>query len=134
MTMKRCLLGAIILINPLFAHANPRARKHLITVKFDYDFRLTPACTSDATKDADTKKDCVKEFVVYDISVGASMRTKLATIPVPVGAKSLTKGISGKSPLLSFAPGKHIIAVVARTLDGKESDPYKCTTLLKIRK
>ena len=130
--MKRGLLGAIILISPLFAHAKPKAHKHSITVKFDYDFRLTPACAPEATKDPDAKKNCVKEFVAYDISTGVANRIKLASLPVPSGAKGLVKGISFKTPPLTFASGKHIIAVVARTPDGEESDPSKCTTTLKL--
>lgn len=134
--IKRGLLGAVVLtlVVLLLAYARPKPHKHSITVKFDYDFRLTPACSSDTTKGTDAKKECIQEFVVYDISVGSSRRTKLATIPVPAGAKGLVKGISGKTPLLLFAPGKHIIAVVARTPDGKESDPGRCTTTVKVSK
>jgi len=131
-SLKRGLLGAIILTSPLFAYAKPKAHKHSITVKFDYDFRLTPACASDATKISDDKKNCVKEFVVYDISIGIGNRTRLASLPAPSGASDLVKGISFTTPSLRFASGKHIIAVVARTPNGEESDPSKCTTTLKL--
>ena len=130
--MRRGLLGAIILISPLFAHAKAKAHKHSIAVKFDYDFRLTPACASDAARITDAKRNCVQEFIIYDISIGVANRIKLASLPVPSGASGLVKDISFKTPPLTFASGKHIIAVVARTRDGEESDPSKCTTTLKL--
>jgi len=135
--MKRVLLCAIVFafLTSLVTLAKPKPHKHCITIRFDYDFGATPACSSEATKVTDAKRNiCVEDFVVYDISVGAGRRTKLAVIPVPAGAHGPVKGISGKTPPLYFAPGEHIIAVVARTPDGKESDPYRCSTSVKIRK
>jgi hypothetical protein len=90
--------------------------KHTITVNFDYDFSKTPACSKTVTK------ACVQEFIVYDISAGLTVRTKLFSIPVPPGETKLVKGITGKSPLLFFESGKHRIAVTAQMADGKESN------------
>jgi hypothetical protein len=90
--------------------------KHTITVNFDYDFSKTPACSKTVTK------ACVQEFIVYDISAGLTVRTKLFSIPAPPGETKLVKGITGKSPLLLFESGKHRIAVTAQMAGGKESD------------
>ncbi|HUO36186.1 MAG TPA: hypothetical protein VMU43_14450 [Candidatus Acidoferrum sp.] len=134
--MNRLLLSAIvfILVAAPASSSDSKPKKHSITVTFDYDFSATPACLPDAVKVKDTKKPCVQEFVVYDISVGVAKRTRLATIPVPVGAHGQVKGISGQTPSLAFASGDHVISVVAVSLDGKESDPYKCTTTVKVPK
>jgi hypothetical protein len=124
--MKLALLWAAILVAPP-ASAQPDASKHSIILKFDYDFRLTPACTSA------TKKNCVERFDVYDMSAGFAQRTKLASLPVPSEAKGLVKGISVTTPSLLFETGKHLLAVTAQTPDGKESDPMKCTAWVEIR-
>lgn len=89
--------------------------KHKITVTFNYDFSATPACSS--THDP----KCVKEFVLYDISAGVAKRTTLMTIPVPPNPKGFVKDISATTPPLLFEPGRHFLAVVARTPDGTES-------------
>jgi hypothetical protein len=98
-----------------------------ITVKFDYDFRRTPACGEKVAK------HCVQQFVVYDVSAGLPKRTKLFTIPVPDGSdrRALT-GITGTSPHLVFESGKHELAVMAQTPDGSESLPRACTTWITI--
>jgi hypothetical protein len=90
--------------------------KHTITVNFDYDFSKTPACSKTVTK------ACIQQFIVYDISAGLAVRTKLFSIPVPPGETKLVKGLTGKSPLLLFESGKHRIAVTAQMAGGKESD------------
>jgi hypothetical protein len=90
--------------------------KHTITVNFDYDFSKTPACSKTVTKAS------VQKFIVYDISAGLKVRTKLFSIPVPPGETKLVKGIMGKSPLLLIESGRHRIAVTAQMADGKESD------------
>jgi len=98
------------------AAQSPLSSKHTITVNFDYDFSKTPACSKTVTK------ACVQQFIVYDISLGLAVRTKLFSIPVPPGETKLVKGITTKSPLLLFESGKHRIAVTAQMADGKESD------------
>jgi hypothetical protein len=124
-TIKCALLCVIISIAPVSAARPPKLPKHSITVKFDYDFHLTPPCSPEA------KKNCVSEFVVYDISQGKKI--KLTSFPVPAGAKGKVQGISATTPRFEFAKGKHIIAVVARAPDGAESDPKQCTTIVKVR-
>src|SRR5579862_3293858 len=79
--------------------------KHAITIKFDYDFKKTPACTAKLTK------KCVSEFNVYDISSGAQRRFKLLSIPAPNGATGEVQGITGTTPARVFESGKHLIAV-----------------------
>ncbi len=99
---------------------------HSLTVKFDYDFRRTPACT------AKIEKRCVRQFVVYDISAGASKRSKLFTIPTPPDAKGPVSGIMRTSPRLTLESGKHLLAVVAQYPDGGESRPRACTAWITI--
>jgi hypothetical protein len=123
--MKRALLLAFIFVAPL-AWGQPDASKHSIILKFDYDFRLTPACTSA------TKKNCVERFEVYDISAGLAKCTKLACLAVPSDAKGLVKGLSVTTPSLLFETGKHLLAVTAQMPNGKESDPMKCTVWVEI--
>jgi hypothetical protein len=95
------------------APASDPADLHTITITFDYNFDNNPSC---AEKPA--LKRCVKQFVVYDISV---KKVELFSIPVPDGAHGLVKGIQGESPMRIFLPGKHYIAVTAQNADGLES-------------
>jgi hypothetical protein len=78
--MKRALLCVVIVAAPLSSGGQTKSVKHSITVKFDYDFRATPACVSAV------RKNCVEQFNLYDISAGLAKRTKLASMPVPSGA------------------------------------------------
>jgi hypothetical protein len=99
--------------------------KKRVTVGFDYDFRLTPACSPMLTR------ECVKQFNVYDISGGRRMR--LFSIPVSPGAVSLVKGISGTSQPLPLAAGEHSLGVTAQSPDGAESEVGLCTTTVKVK-
>jgi hypothetical protein len=101
-------------------------RKHTISVTFDYNFRLTPACSAKVTK------RCVQRFVVYDMSEGMAKRTQLFVVAVPAEANGLVKGISGRSPELDFEPGKHLLAVTAQRPDGVESATPVSTTWITI--
>ena len=92
-----------------------QAKPHTIAVKFDYDFKLTPACT------AKVKEKCVSGFAVYDISGGPTKAFKLMTVPVPDGASGMMKGITATTPPRVFAPGKHLISVTAVDPKGTES-------------
>jgi hypothetical protein len=105
----------------------PQESTHKITFTFDYDFRITPACS------AEIKKGCVQQFNFYDISSGLATRVKLGSFPVPAGAKGLVKGISITTERRLFNPGKHMVAVSAQLADGMESDVSKCSTIVKIR-
>jgi len=113
--------AAVILCAAAAATARAADGKHTITVKFDYNFSLTPACSS-ATSD----RRCVQEFVLYDISAGEAKRTRLMTIAVPPNPKGTVKGISATTPPLVFEPGKHFLAVVARMPSGAESTASTC--------
>jgi hypothetical protein len=101
--------------------------KHRITLKFDYDFRVTPACAPKVTQ------ECVQLFNLYEISDGISNRKKLGSIPAPVGATGFVKGISFTTKPFLWFPGEHRLAVSAQMPDGEESDLGKCTTIVKIR-
>ena len=101
--------------------------KHTITVKFDYDFSRSPACSANIT----TK--CVQQFNVYDISGGPVHRIKLFPIPVPPNAIGQMRGITGTSPQLSFEPGTHFLAVTAQPPTGNESNPVVCMTIVKMK-
>lgn len=107
--------------------------KHRITVTFDYDFTHQPPCSADSKNSKDEKtKDCIQEFVAYDISAGLQKRTKLISIPAAQDAHGLVKGITATTPLLLFETGKHLIAVVAQTPTGRESDPNQCSAWVNI--
>ncbi|MFZ1206123.1 MAG: hypothetical protein WAN97_17550 [Candidatus Acidiferrales bacterium] len=100
---------------------------HWVTVKFDYDFARTPACS------AKVKIGCVEKFVAYDISAGVKHRAKLFEIPLPPSPVGLVPGIKQRSPAkLDFESGKHLISVVAREPDGTESRHRACTTWIEI--
>ena len=107
--------------------ATSSSANHSITVKFDYDFSRTPACSAKITK------KCVKQFIVYDISGGSQNRAKLFSIPVPDGASGQMKGITGTSPQLSFELGQHFLAVVAQWPDSTESETIACYTTVQIK-
>jgi hypothetical protein len=110
----------------LTAAIYPQEIKHKITFTFDYDFKLTPACSREVTK------VCVQQFNAYDISSGLAKRVKLGSIPVPAGASGLVKGISGTTDPILFNSGRHMVAVSAQMPDGTESDLLKCSTIIKI--
>ena len=97
-----------------------------ITVKFDYDFTKSPACSPTL------KEKCVQQFNVYDISVGRQI--KLFSIPLPAGHTGLVKGIVAKSPPLRFAPGKHVIVVTAQSTSGAESNAEACKVTIKVKR
>jgi hypothetical protein len=107
------VLASTILAGPCLAQT--QTAKHTISVKFDYNFTATPACSQKVTK------KCIAKFVVYDISGGKPY--KLFEIPVPADASGAVKGISGESQPLLFEPGKHLIAVTAQKNSGEESSP-----------
>ena len=120
-------LLAIILVSGMSAAGQADGSRHTVTVTFDYNFGLTPACSDKVTD------DCVKQFNVYDISAGVEKRTRLFTIPVNPASKGIVKGISGTSPVLLFAPGKHLISVVAQTPSNQKSDSGACTAWIEIK-
>ncbi len=100
--------------------------QHTVTVTFDYDCRLTPACSKKVTK------NCVQQFVAYDISAGMKNATMLFPIPLPVFTKGAVQGITATSPLLEFESGKHLISVTAMGPDGRHSKRNLCTTWITI--
>lgn len=100
--------------------------QHTVTVTFDYDFRLTPACSSKITK------NCVQQFVAYDISAGARHSTMLFPIPLPAKPVGAVPGITATSPKLDFESGKHLISVTAQGPDGRQSRKSVCTTWIVI--
>lgn len=115
----------VLLLLELATCALAGAQKRTITVKFDYDFRLNPACTATST----TKK-CIKLFNVYDITGGK--RDWLFSVPTPAQASGNMKGITATSPPLALAPGKHTLAVTARSADDAESETNVCTTMIDV--
>jgi hypothetical protein len=106
--------------------ASPTHGQHAVTITFDYDFRLTPACSKKATK------ACVEMFVAYDISAGASHAAMLFPIPLPVNPVGAVHGITATSPKLEFESGRHLISVIALGPDGKQSRKSVCTTWIVI--
>jgi len=124
---RQAALVAIILLVGFSAADRADGSRHTVTVTFDYNFGMTPAC-SDKVAD-----NCVKQFNVYDISAGVEHRTRLFTILADPASKGIVKGITGTSPMLLFAPGKHLISVVAQTPSDKKSAPEACTAWIEIK-
>jgi hypothetical protein len=120
---NRALIVLLLLALAISATAHPQ--KRTITVKFDYDFRLSPVCTT-----ASTTKKCVKLFNVYDITGGK--REWLFSVPTPAQASGNVKGITATSPPLTLGPGKHILAVTAKSADDAESETKVCTTTVDV--
>jgi hypothetical protein len=114
--------GSVILAGRCIAQTPPV--KHTITVKFDYNFTSTPACSQKVTK------KCIAKFVVYDISGGKPY--KLFEIPAPADASGAVKGISGESQPLLFESGKHLVAVTAQNDSGEESSAPASAVWVKI--
>ena len=104
----------------------PSYPTHVVTVTFDYDFGKTPACSAKVTK------QCVQQFIAYDISASAKHPTMLFPIPLPAKPVGQVKGITKASPPLEFEPGKHLISVSAMAPDGKHSKRSLCTTWIAI--
>jgi len=116
-----------VLVSLLCAISLASQSRHKITLTFDYDFRITPACSPDV------KEACVQQFNVYDISAGIPKRVKLDSFPVPAGATGFVKVISVTTKPRLFNPGRHMLAVSAQLANGMESDLSKCTAIVKIR-
>jgi hypothetical protein len=108
---------------PVEAHAG--SSKHVVTLKFDYDFTKVHACSPSV------KKKCLKQFNVYDLSGNTPFL--LFSFPAPSGSTGIVKDITAKSPLLLFEDGSHRLGVAAQTAEGSESDPHLCTTLVEIK-
>lgn len=125
MLMTRTLL-AMVAVYTLTGAAQTPLRKHTISFSFDYDFRITHACSAKVTK------GCVQSFNLYDISAGFPKRVKLGSIPVPPGAKGLVTGISATTQPLLFEPGRHLLAVTAQMPNGSESDSESCTIWVEV--
>jgi len=106
--------------------AAPTHSQHSVTVTFDYDFGLTPACSKKITK------GCVEQFVAYDISAGANHSSMLFPIPLPSNPVGAVHGIIATSPKLDFESGKHLISVTAQGPDGRQSRKSICTTWVTI--
>lgn len=104
----------------------PGHSAHSVTVTFDYDFTLTPACTQKI------REHCIEHFVAYDISAGLAHRAKLFTIPVPDAAKGKMRGITATGPKMDFESGKHLLAVTAQEPSGMESKHFAATVWVVI--
>lgn len=121
---RLAFLGLVSVL--LAAGIYPQETAHTITFTFDYDFSITPACSTKI------KKACVQQFNFYDISQGITKRVKLGSISVPAGASGFRPAISGTTDSMLFNPGRHLVAVSAQMPDGTESDLRKCATIVKI--
>ena len=98
---------------------------HSITVKFDYDFTKTPACSAKVTT------GCVQKFDVYDIS--GEKPYLLFSVPAPANAQGAIQGITATSPRMRFAIGKHRIGVSAQMPNGEKSPPRDCKVIIEIK-
>lgn len=125
LNMLHKLLSTVV-VSLLYASLQTSQPKYKITFTFDYDFRVTPACSQEV------KQACVQQFNFYEISRGIPKRAKLGSIPVPANAKGFVKGISGTTEAFLFDHGRHMVAVAAQMPNGSESDLRKCATIVKI--
>ncbi len=123
--MLHKLLSTVV-VSLLYASLQMSQPKYKIAFAFNYDFRVTPACSWEV------KQACVQQFNFYEISMGIPYRAKLGSIPVPAGAKGFVMGISGTTEPFLFDSGRHRVAVAAQMPDGSESDLGACTTIVKI--
>ena len=123
LVILRTLLVFFAVVFVSLAVAIARGRK--VTVTFNYDFNLIPACSLTLTK------NCVKQFNVYDET--DKKHEKLFSIPVPVDAAGFVKGITGTSPPLSLRAGEHVVAVTAQDADGTESYSGACTIRIRVK-
>lgn len=126
LALEVALILAAVVVSASTLRAQAAGSRHAITVKFVYDFAATPPCSPTITA------KCVRQFALYDISGGVTKRIKLTSIPVPPDASRRAARISGTTPLLLFEPGKHLLAVVAQTPQGTESNPNDCTVWVEI--
>jgi hypothetical protein len=117
-------LASFALVFVSLAVAIPHKRK--VTVTFNYDFNLSPACSLTLTK------NCVRQFNVYDTT--DKKLVKLFTIPLPADATGFVKGITGTSPPLNLRDAEHILSVTAQEADGTESDFGACTIRIRIKR
>ena len=124
--MKHKLLPTVLMSLLCGSVLRPQST-HTITFTFDYDFRITPACSPTV------KEKCVQQFNFYDISAGIPKSVKLGSFAVPPGSTGLIKGMSVTTKSLLFNPGRHMFAVSAQMPNGRESDLGECATKVKIR-
>jgi hypothetical protein len=120
------ILVATVCVSLLSGDTEKAPSTHRITFTFDYDFRVTLACSTKVTR------ECVQQFNFYDISAGIPKRVKLGSISVPAGASGFVKSISATTDPLLFNSGRHRLAVSAQMPNGLESDLSKCTTIVKV--
>ncbi|MGB7437434.1 MAG: hypothetical protein WBR26_10515 [Candidatus Acidiferrum sp.] len=126
MTTIRRILLLLFLAGTAPLNAHKVKSTHRLTVTFNYDFTVTPACSPKV------KQGCVQQFNLYDISAGIPKRVKLGAIPVPNGATGFVKGISATSQPFQIKSGNHKFAVSAQRPDGIESDFSKCMIKVKV--
>lgn len=120
------LVVATVLVSLLYG-GTKEPSTHRITFTFDYDFSVTPACSTKVTQ------ECIQQFNLYEISAGISNPKKLGSIPAPIGATGYVKGVTVTTEPFLWLPGKHRLAVSAEMPNGRESDLSKCTTIIKIQ-
>lgn len=119
-------VSVMVLFSVICAGAQISPPTHTIRFTFNYDFRLTPACSKKV------KVACVQQFNFYDISQGPDKRVKLGSMPAKPGAKKMEKNISGTSDPQVFNSGRHRVAVAAQLADGRESDVGQCSVVVTI--
>ena len=92
---------------------------HTVTVTLNYDFTVDNGCSSTVTT------GCLKQFNIYDITTGTSV--KLFSIPAPAGASTALTGITGSQTGVTLKSGIHTFAATAVMADGTESSPNAST-------
>jgi hypothetical protein len=113
---------ALTLLMPMAALAGPP--QHKITVTLDYDFSVNHGCKPKGPI------YCVVQFNIYDLTRGKP--EYLFSMLPPSGAKTLVKGITVTSDLMTLSPGVHTFGATAMMGTGTESDPKACTATVKV--
>jgi hypothetical protein len=111
---------AIVWAAALVAGAPGTGSKHKISITFNYDFTQTPVRRA-KTANLRGAVQSVRHLG------GSDEEQKIDVVPTTPGANGVVKGITVKTLVLLFEPGKHLLAVTAQMSKGDESDPSKCT-------
>jgi len=105
--------------------AAPPLPMHTITVTFNYDFSKTPVCEKKVVK------NCVRTFLVYDVTDGATKKKYLFTIPAADNAKGVQQ-VSYTAQNVVIASGMRTLAVTASDFQGVQSDPAAAQTTITV--
>ena len=120
----RLWLPWMLWLVPMLVGAAPS--QHKLFVTFQYDFTSERPCKENQTG------NCVKRFIIYDIS-NPKAPVRLFSIAVDPKVKKVQYHVKAQSNLLPITDGMHTFAATAQWANGAESDPKACTTTVAVR-